>query len=57
LKEYLKKKAPNMHYTDELLLKFSYEGNFLLSDVTEKVKMYDEWHQNELIVNLTKSGR
>lgn len=46
LKDYLKKKAPNMHYTDELLLKFSYEGNFLLSDVTEKVKMYDEWHQN-----------
>lgn len=46
-----------MHYTDQLLLKFNYEGKFLISDVTEKVKMYDEWHQNELIVNLSKSGR
>jgi hypothetical protein len=57
LKEYLKKKAPNIYYPDELLLRFNYLGNFLLSEVTEKVKLYDEWHQNELIINLNKMGK
>lgn len=38
------KKSPYVSYPDELLLRFSYAGNFLLSQATEKVKQYEEWH-------------
>lgn len=34
LKEYLNKKSPYMNYPNELLLRFNYSGNFLLSKVT-----------------------
>lgn len=57
LKEYLKKKAPNIYYPDELLLRFNYAGQFHFSEVTERVKLYEEWHQNELITGLNKLGR
>ena len=30
-----------MNYPDELLLRLSYDGNFMLSTITEKIKMYD----------------
>lgn len=43
-KQYLRKKAPHMNYSDELLLRLCYSGHFLLSEITEKFKMYDEWH-------------
>lgn len=46
LKEYLHLRAPNISYPDELLLRFNYAGHFLFPEVIEKVKVYDEWHQN-----------
>ena len=33
-----------MDYSEELLLRLAYSGHFMISEVTEKVKMYDEWH-------------
>jgi hypothetical protein len=38
-------------------LRFNYAGNFHFSDVAERVKLYDEWHQNEVISSLNKHGR
>ncbi len=35
-----------MNYTDELLLRFNYSGNFLLSQAIDKVRQYGEWHEN-----------
>lgn len=44
VKEYLRKKKPHMDYSEEVLLRLCYSGDFLLSEVTERVRLYDEWH-------------
>lgn len=57
LKEYLRKKAPNIHYPDELLLRFNYAGRFQMSEVNEQVRLYDKWHQNQIITVLGRQGK
>ena len=44
VKDYLHKLSPNVTHPDELLLRLCYAGNFMMSEVTEKIKAYDEWH-------------
>lgn len=46
-----------MSYSDELLLRLSYSGNFLLSEITKKLKCFDDWHENQMITVLHKNGR
>jgi len=46
-----------MNYTDELLLRFSYSGNFLISEIIKKIKLYTDWHENQIITSLHKNGR
>jgi len=34
-----------------------YSGHFLISEINEKVKAYDGWHENQLITKLQKPAR
>ena len=46
-----------MSYIDELLLRLSYSGSFLLSEITKKIKLFDDWHENQMITVLQKKGK